>query len=647
MGYIEFDKTQLINLEYSLNKEMIRSNRAGSFSCTTILGCHTRKYHGLMISPQPQLDGGHHILLSKVDETVIQRDAEFNIGVNKFPGSFFPKGHKYVRDFSADLIPVVTYRVGGVVLTKETMFITEEERVMIRYTLVEAHSPTRMRIRPFLAFRNIHRLSKKNIDLDTKYQVVPNGIKVRMYEGYPNLFIQISRKSTEYVHVPDWFNDFEYPDEKERGYEFLEDLYTPGFFEFPIKKGESIIFSASTTEVAPASFSRLFAGELNKRTPRNSFENCLANSAEQFFFKTPVQAGIVAGYPWYGSSGRYSFISLPGLSLRSSIPGFCQEVLASMIQRMDGPLFVEKEVDNKAVFGSADTSLWFFWTLQKCFRDESGASLWKKYGDTITTIMDGYTGGLFPGVSLKENGLIHVDPSAPPLTWMDALVDGKPVTPRHGFVVEVNALWYNALRFGSELARAGREKKLSEQWKTLAIQVQESFQAIFMGPDIPFLADFVYDGTRNISVRPNQVIATSLPYSPLPELVRRNIIDTVYKELLTPRGLRTLSPSDIRYKGRYEGNAVERDAAFHQGTVWPWLLGHFSEGYLKIYGHQGVELIRKLYEGFQGTMKENAIGSISEIYDGNPPHQANGASSFAPSVAEIRRMHHLLEAFYT
>ncbi len=301
MGYIKFDKTQLINLEYSLQKEMVRSNRSGSFSCTTIIGCNTRKYHGLLISEQPGLDGDHHVLLSKVDETIIQRDAEFNLGVNKYPGRFHPKGHKYVRDFTAERVPVVTYRVGGVVLTKETLFVTEKEMVLVRYTLKEAHSPTRIRLRPFLAFRNIHRLSKRNIDLNTRYTKVRNGIKTRMYDAYPGLCMQLSKKDFEYVHAPDWYNDIEYIHEAERGYEYHEDLYVPGFFEASIKKGESVVLSVSTDEAFPSALSRTFNNEISKRKPRSSFHNSILNAAEQFFVIKGGEASIATGFPWIAS----------------------------------------------------------------------------------------------------------------------------------------------------------------------------------------------------------------------------------------------------------------------------------------------------------------------------------------------------------
>jgi len=642
MGYIEFDKTQLINLEYSLNKEMIRSNRAGSFTCTSILGCHTRKYNGLLICPQPQLDGGLHVLLSKVDETIIQHEAEFNIGVNKFPGSFFPKGHKYVRDFSADIIPVVTYRVGGVVLTKETMFVTGEERILIRYTLVEAHSPTRLRLRPFLAFRNIHHLSKKNIDLDTHYQPAPNGIRVRMYDGYSDLFMQLSRKTLEYVHVPDWYNDFEYIDEQERGYDCHEDLYTPGFFELPVRKGESVIFSASTREVAPAALARHFDAELKKRTPRNSFENCLVNSAQQFFNKQSGRTGLVAGYPWYGELARYSLMALPGLRLALPSGQACRDVIDTMVSEMDGPFFRDRNHGREQASREADTSLWFFWTVHQCFRGSPRARLWQRYGDAMKRILEAYIRGIPEGVGMKDNGLLYISPTAPPLTWMNAMVNGKAATPRHGHVVEVNALWYNALCYGAELARAGKDLETATRWTQLARKAGKAFTEVFAGGDKPFLADFVVEDHKDHSVRPNQILAASLPYSPIPEAMRRQVVEVIQRELLTPRGLRTLSPRDMRYRGRYRGNVEERDAAFHQGTAWPWLLGHFAEACLRLYGEQGRDAVRRIYEGFQETMKENAIGTVSEVYDGDPPHKAGGASSFAPSVAELLRIHDLL-----
>ncbi|MEE4178436.1 MAG: amylo-alpha-1,6-glucosidase [Bacteroides sp.] len=648
MGYIKFDKQQLINLEYSLSKEMIRSNRAGSFSCTTIIGCNTRKYHGLLICPQPTLDGDKHVLLSKVDETIIQHNAEFNIGVNRYPGTYNPKGHKYVRDFFADVIPVLTIRVGGVVLSKETMFVTEEEMVLIRYTLLEAHSPTSIRLKPFLAYRSMHRLSNQNIDLETRYDEVPNGIRTRMYPGYSNLHMQFSKKTVEYTHVPDWYKDLEYTLEKERGYEHNEDLYVPGFFEADIKKGESIIFCASTREVNPSTLSRLFTNELKRRTPRSTFENCLGNSAQQFIHRHDGKTDIIAGFPWYDRMGRYTFISLPGLSLEPTGFGACKAVLQTMVTEMKGPFFPESGRGLSTSYDSADTSLWYFWALQHCMQNgENPDRIWKTHGKHIRNILEEYAQGTSNGIKMRDNGLIYIDPTSPNMTWMNAEVNGKPVTPRYGYVVEVNALWYNAICFAIELAGRGKNVSFLRGWRAIAEKIEKHFPEIFWNKENNCLSDFVTDSGTNQQIRPNQILATSLPYSPIDEKLRRKVIDTVRRELLTPRGLRSLSPKDPQYKGRYFGNELERNQSFHQGTVWPWLLGHYAEGFLKLYGAQGLEEIRNLYHGFEETMMEDGIGTVSEIYEGDPPHAGCGAISFAPSVAELMRIQHLTNKIFS
>ncbi len=645
MGLIKFDKNQLINLEYSLGKEMLRSNRAGSFSCTTIIGCNTRKYHGLLVCPQPNLDNTIHVLLSKIDETIIQRDAEFNIGISKYPNAYFPKGHKYVRDFSADIIPKLTYRVGGVVLTKETLFVTEEQKVMIRYTLVEAQSPTTIRVKPFLAFRNIHALSKKNMYLDTKYQSVPNGIKTRMYDGYSDLYLQFSKSKVEYVHFPDWYDNIEYFHEEQRGYEFREDLYVPGFFEFPIKKGESIIFYAGTDQVNPTLISRMFQKELKARTPRNSFENSLRNSAEQFFYKHAEGTDIVAGYPWHDRNGRFTFISLPGLAHSNYSEEACSEVFSTMIDQMQGPLFPETGRGATANYLSADTSLWFIWALQQCCcKKTETASTWKNYGAIITNILESFAKGT-GFLKMRNNNLLYIDSEYPSLTWMNSVVNGLPVTPRFGYVVEVNALWYNAIVFALKAASKAKDSKFVETWQPIANGIKENFSNIFWRQEIGCLADYVTDDFTELSIRPNQIISISVPYSPLSEEYARKVVDMVNKRLVTKRGLRTLSPENRFYKGRYLGNEKERNLALHQGTVHPWLFGHFAEAYLKIFQKQGVKYIQELYRGFQDDMIEDGIGTISEIYEGDPPHSGRGAISFAANVAELIRVKSMIDQY--
>ncbi len=642
MAYIQFDKTQLVNLEYALSREMVRSNLSGAFSCTTIIGCNTRKYHGLLITKQPQLDGDHHVLLSQVDETVIQHDAEFNLGVNKFPDRFHPKGHKYIRDFSADLLPVVTYRVGGVRLTKETMFISNKDMVMIRYTLVEARSPTRLRLMPFLAFRNIHELSKENAYHDTRHVEIPSGVKVRMYDGYPWLHMQVSGSEAAYAHKPEWYHNLHYFHEEERGYETLEDLLIPGNFETEIKKNESIIFSIGTEEADPEALHRIFDREIQRRTPRNSFHNSLQNAASQFFVVEDNQASLVAGFPWISYSGRYSFIALPGLLHAAPKRGICKDVIDNMVARMQGALFPESYLRNQVVFDAADTSLWFFHSLQYCMANTTKKEVWKNYGQVMKKILDGYGKGLDIGVSLQDNGLLHIAPAADALTWMNARSDGRCHTPRSGYVVEINALWYNALKYALALAEASDDQAFLEHWKPITEKAHDAFNSVFWNDQAGYLADYVLDDVPYMQVRPNQVIAAGLKHTPLDKFQLKSILDVATHELLTPRGLRTLSPQDPDYKGRYQGDAWARDAAYHQGTVWLWPLGFYASAWKKVYGADGMDPIEKLYEGLEPCLTEAGVGTLSEIYEGDPPHHACGAISFAPSVGEILRLQSLI-----
>lgn len=645
MAYIKFDKTQLINLEYSLRRELIRSNRAGAYSSTTIVNCNTRKYHGLLVVPQPQFGNDPHVLLSTLDETVIQHGAEFNLGIHKYQkGVYAPKGHKYIRNFQLDPAPTITFRVGGVVLEKEMLFSSHENLVMFRYTLVEAHSPTKLKFKPFLAFRNIHALSKGNIEADKKYDPVPNGIKVCMYDGYSPLYIQLS-KEPDYVHVPDWYYNIEYTHESLRGYDSLEDLYVPGYFEVPIAKGESIILTASTLEVNPSGMKQRFTTEARKRLPRNSFENCLLNAAEQFVVHRDKKVEVIAGYPWYGSIGRDTFMSLPGLLLTQNNLKTFRAVVDTMIAGMHGPFFHNAILDQSTMYNSVDTQLWFFWALQK-YVEKTGEKekVWRDYRKVMISILNAYREGTWFNIKMQDDSLLFAGEAGNALTWMNSYVDGKPATPRIGLPVEVNALWYNAIMFSIELARAAKDTTFIGKWKGIADNFSQAFAANFWDEQKGYLADYTNASFKDWSVRPNQLLAVSMPYSPLSNIQQKKVLDVIERELLTPKGLRTLSPKNLRYKGVYRGNALQRDEAYHQGTVVTWLIGHYAEALFKVYGKSSLPVIRNVYKGFEPEMQSYGIGTISEIFDGDPPHFPSGAISMAAAVAEFLRINEMLSS---
>ena len=637
MSYIHFDKLQLINLNYSLEKEIIRANRSGCYTSTTIIGCNTRKYHGLLVAPQPQIDSQLHVMLSNVHETVIQRGSSFNLGIAKYPGNYYPRGHKYLEDFDTEPIPKLTYRVGGVVLQKEIILDSKKDRVMIRYTLLEAHSQTKLRLSPFLAFRGHHVLSKANTYVNKKFIKIENGVQFKLYDTYSPLSLQVS-KENEFVPAPDWYYNIEYIMERERGYEYQEDLYVPGYLEFDIKKGESVIFSAGL-EVAKAETRQAsFAKEISRRIPRNSFANCLKNSAGQFIYRRGGETRVLAGYPWFGWWGRDTFISLPGLTLTMGDKGTFLEVMDAMSKDLKGALFPNLGSGAERNRNSIDAPLWYFWALQQYVLitgDEE--TVRERYLGYMKKIIDGFIEGTDFNIKvLENNGLLSGGMDGVALTWMDSVTPEGPVTARIGCPVEVNALWYNALCFYNSL---DKENALDD----LAQRVKVSFVEEFWDEEKGYLADVVNKGQKDWSIRPNMIIATSLEHSPLNENQKALVLEIAKSHLLTNRGIRSLAPNDPEYKGYYQGNQLQRDRAYHQGTVWPWLMGHFAEGYLKLHGKAGIGFVDKLIQAFDGVMGQYGIGTVAEIYDGDPPHRPKGAISQASSVGELLRMMYIVD----
>jgi predicted glycogen debranching enzyme len=645
MGYIQFDKKQLTNLGFSLKKEFVRTNRSGSYASSTVIGCNTRKYHGLLVVPQPKFNFENHVLLSCLDLTVIQHEASFNLGIHKYKGGEYnPKGHKYMREYVTDPIPKITYRVGGVVLSVESIFSDRTANIFVKYTLIEATSKTTFRIKPFLAFRNIHNLTKANTDADSSYVEVNNGFKMQLYPDFTPLFIQFSKK-VEYIHHPDWYLDIEYIKEINRGYDGTEDLLVPGDFEFDIKKGESVILQASIEEGNPKTFLKQFNLQLKKRVPRDSFKNNLINSAQQFLIDHNGNPEIAAGLPWYGSWGRDTFIALPGLTLTLGETSKFLLIIDSWVAKMRDGFFPNKGINNQYNFYSADTSLWFFWSLQKYIEETDDAKLiWQKYAAPMLNVLNAYKNGNQElGICMHENGLVYADKKDIPLSWMDAVLYGKAITQRSGYAVEINALWYNAIAFYLSLEEQFAKKSNAMMWHELLDKISDSFNNTFTDVKYKFLADYVNTKEASWFVRPNMLIAASLPFSPLAKEMRKNILDVVKQELLTPRGIRTLSPKNPNYRSKYEGNIENRDKAYHNGTVWPWLLIPYSDLLFYLYEKSAYSDIQSIVSRFEEVIAEHGIGSISELYNGDPPYEGKGGVSQAWSVAAVLSMMHRLE----
>lgn len=644
MSYIDFDKKQLVNLQYALDRELLRTNRAGSYASTTIIATNTRKYHGLLVSPQPLIDDDNHVLLSTLDETLITKDFEFHLSMRMYPeGHYDPKGHKYIRDFISDPNPRLVYRLGKMVFVKEFIFAKNEDRIMVRYTLEDAVDKVTLRTKPFLAYRNVHALSRANTFVNNKYKAIKNGSSWQMYKGYSKLFMQVS-KDANYTHVPDWYYNLEYIRETERGYPCKEDLYIPGYFDIELKKGESVVISIGLEEKNPATFKRKFTAEVKKRIPRDNFQHCLENAADEFIVKLNKKTEVVAGYPWFGRWGRDTFIALPGLALTQKDEKTFTAVINTMLNELKDGLFPNLGEGKNAAFNSVDSSLWFFWALQQLqIISGSKVNIWKTYGKSLKSILKAFSQGTHFNIKMHDNGLVWAGEHGKALTWMDAIVNGKAITPRIGYAVEINALWYNAVKFSLELAEEANDKSFVAVWKKWPEIIKQSFKDTFWNDKKAYLADVVTHDFKDWSIRPNMIFAVSLPYSPLGNFTSKAVVDKVKQDLLTPRGLRSLSPRNPSYKGKYYGDQAHRDEAYHQGTAWPWLLGAFSEAYLKLHGKEGKAFIESLCSGFEEVMSEAGIGTISEVYDGNPPHHPGGAISQAWNVGELLRIRWMLD----
>ena len=639
MAYLQFNKAELVNLEYSLKRELLATNRAGGYCNTTIVCCNTRKYHGLFAVPIEKFGGHRYMLLSALDETLFQHGMPFNLGIHCYGDVYEPRGHKYIVDFEMDPYPEITYRVGGMLFKKEILFAAGSEQLMIRYTLLDAHSHTMLRLKPYLAFRSIHALTVANADADTHYKDIEGGVSFCMYRDFPELNLQIS-KPCEYIHVPDWYKNVVYKEEYRRGFDCQEDLLVPGFFEMPLEKGESIIFSASTSPVPAQNLKAQFTRETKRRMPRDNYENCLKAAAEQNFAAKGKLSCICTGFSWHEIGGmRETCIALPGLTL-------CNKGDAKLFEKILSDLITENTDSFLKGSNQVESPLRLTEAVQQLARftgDEEGA--WKKYGKFLKKVVESYMAGR-PEVKLHDNGLLWAEKPGVALSWMNAYIDGKPVTERRGYQVETNCLWYNAVCFALEMeTRYGKPGAFTKRCQEVKAAIEACFFDLFWVEARRHLADYVDENGQNVFTRPNQLYACSLPYSPVSEEVQAEILHAVERELVTTRGIRTLSPKNPLYRSRYDGNQIERDTATHNGCTRPWLLGAYADASFKLFGPSFVRKAQELVDGFQEDLNIHGIGAVAEIYDGDPPYNPHGAINSALSVAEILRVKYLIKQY--
>lgn len=642
MAFLKFNKSELVNLEYSLKREILVASKTGAYCNTSIVTCNTRRYHGLLAVPVDRFGGGKYLLLSSLDESLLMNGRQFNLGIHCYGDVYEPRGHKYIIDFDADPEPKITYKIGEIIFTKTILMVPDNDQVLIRYDLVEAPMKTTLILKPFLAFRSVHSLTKQNQEADTTCREIDGGVSFRMYEGFPDLNLQLSGKAS-FRYMPYWYNDITYSDELRRGFECKEDLFVPGTFQTDLKPGDSIVFSASVKEENVKQLKRRFTDIVRRHGEIKSFHDLLVHDADLLKCNRNGHERINAGFSWLETGLlRETVISLPGLTLYAGDDGTeFEEILDNLVSEEQDRL-LRRTTQVEAPLRLTDTIQQYI-----LFTGEE-KRIWEKYGKLLKAIIDSYAPGKRKEIAMHPNGLLWAEMDRVALSWMNAYVDGHPVTERAGYQVETNAFWYNALCFALDMEKKYGPKKsaFATRWSHVRDLVKENYQAVFWNQEAGYLADYVDNNGQNMDVRPNQLFAICLDYSPVDDEVKSEVISVVNNELVTSRGIRTLSPRNPKYRGVYEGSQRDRDLAYHQGCAFPSLLGPYIDVCFKMVGPSFYKKAEYLVEGFFADISKHGVGAFSELYDGDPPHEAHGAISSACSTAALLRVYYLMQKYW-
>ena len=639
MAFLKFNKSELVNLEYSLKREIMLANKTGAYCNTSIVTCNTRRYHGLLAVPVEKFGGFRHLLLSSLDESITLRGKRFNLGIHCYGDIYEPRGHKYIVDFDADPVPTVTYKIGEIVFRKQIVLSPDANQLMIHYELVNAPAKVKLELKPFLAFRNVHGLTGENDAAKTDFKPVQNGASFCLYEDFPELNIQLSSAQSAYRHNPVWYKGVTYSDEMRRGFDCREDLLQPGVFEIDLKAGDSIVVSASAGDNVNASgLKRRFAAVVEKIGPITSYQDQLVRASDHLVRESAGRKQIVAGYSWlYTGLLRETLGSIAGLTLyaHNDAKEF-EEILDNLIE------------DNQERFARRTTQveapLYLAVALQQYIAwGASKKAVWEKYGPVVKAVIESYLPGVRQEVAMQPNGLLWAQKDGVALSWMNAYINGRAVTERAGYQVETNAMWYNAIAFALENER--KNGSFYKKWAPIKELVEKNYQPMFWNAQMGILADYVDNGGQHLEVRPNQLWAVSLDHICVSDDVVSEVMRIVNAELVTRRGIRTLSPRDVRYKGVYEGNQVQRDEAYMNGCSWPFLLAQYCYASFNMMGKNFIKRAEWLTEGFYDDLFKHGVGCFSELYDGDPPHEPHGAISSAMTTAALLNINWLIEKY--
>ncbi len=628
--------------EDNFSREWLETNSLGGWASSTVSGAHTRRYHGLLVvATCPPV--GRVVLLSRLDEILVLPTRRVELSCSIFPGVIHPRGDQWLTAFSPELVPTWTYAGDGWVLRKRLALLAGEHALVVAYELVEASEPLCLELRPFFAGRAYHHLVQANDQVARTAAWADDVLVYQPYPAQPPAYIYAADASWE--ADPDWYYNFQYPREEERGLDHSEDLFTPGYLRLQLVPGETVGVVAATELPTCRDPIALLTDEIDRRQwvevradwAADPVMRSLARAANQFL----VRRGdglhtIVAGYHWFTDWGRDTMIALPGLCLVTGRFAEARGIFAAFAEHVSEGMIPNRFPDagEEPEYHAVDATLWFFVAFYKYLQYTQDYEFASELWPTLEDIAAWHERGTRHQIRVDADGLLAAGEPGVQLTWMDAKIGDWVVTPRMGKPVEVNALWYNALKILQHLAETfGKRADYGQR----ATEVQASFERLFWCEERGYLCDVVALEGPDWSIRPNQIFALSLPF-PLVEGARaRQILSVIDEHLLTPHGLRSLSPHDPAYCARYAGGPWERDSAYHQGTVWGWLIGPYITALCRCHGRVGRQRGRALRDGFAAHLNEAGLGTVSEIFDAEPPFAPRGCIAQAWSVAELLR----------
>lgn len=610
---IRFDESVCRNLETALHREWLETNGLGGYASSTIIGLNTRRYHGLLVAAtQPPV--GRMVLLSKMEETLVIDGRRYDLSANRYPGVVHPRGFIYLKEFRQDPCAVFVYDVAGLEIEKSVCMAQGENTTVVRYQLRAPCPACMLELRPLIAFRDYHATTHENGVLDPRLEIDANCVKLAPYPGLPPLYLIHSGADVRPAGY--WYRNFEYDAERERGLDYREDLFNPCVLVFDLSREARVTITASTErQPAPAI--------------APSQTSVLMRAAKQFIVRRDSHHSVIAGYHWFGDWGRDTMIALPGLTLATGHYEEARSILLAWAAHVDRGMLPNRFPDAGAApeYNSVDATLWFFEAVRALLAHTGDYDFVRTHlYDVLADIIRWHERGTRYGIHVDDDGLLQAGEPGVQLTWMDAKIGERVITPRHGKPVEVQALWYNALRVMEELAPSA-----GGHYRQLADRARASFIPLFWNETARCLYDVVDGGARDASIRPNQIFAVSLFHKMLPLEKAKAVVETVERHLLTPYGLRTLSPDDPQYRGRYEGDQASRDGAYHQGTVWPWLMGPFLAAYRYVHGREPAQAL----DALRKYMEQEGTGQLPEVFDGDPPHRPGGCIAQAWSIAAL------------